>query len=190
MLAPPRLEQALGHNYYKEWLSGDREEWSGVLTLWHVVEFKTAQGQRHLVSRKASRRSTSARIRACISRCWGYRPRRYRRGFRAGSGRISGPSRRGWCGAEQLAPLGIALPAFRGNLAPLRAEGAAVCRAVPVQRVLSSGQHRAHIQELGLSWPSDAATLSDTLQQAMDARSHRPGTARCARPPYRRRDWG
>ena len=43
-VAPPYLHKALERNPYEEWLQGEKEPYTGVLTLWHVVEFKPYRG--------------------------------------------------------------------------------------------------------------------------------------------------
>ncbi len=42
--APKQLDEALGRNFYREWLSGTKPDWSGVITLWHIAEFKSEKG--------------------------------------------------------------------------------------------------------------------------------------------------
>lgn len=41
---PRTAEDMLGQNYYREWLNGDKPEYSGVITVWHVVGFKPHLG--------------------------------------------------------------------------------------------------------------------------------------------------
>ncbi len=180
LFAPPYLEQALGRNFYREWLSGEREEWSGVLTLWHVVEFKTAQGSVTSYLESIAAQYERAHPGVYIE-VLGLAPEAVEERLSRGERPHMWSFPAGACGAEQLAPLSMELPAFRGNLAPLRAEG--VSCAAPY---LYSGYfllgNTVLIQELGLSWPSDTATLSETLQQAMDARSTGRYGAVCAPP--------
>ena len=180
LVAPPSLEQALGHNYYKEWLSGEREDWSGVLTLWHVVEFKTAQGSVTSYLESIATQYERAHPGVYIE-VLGVSPEAVQERLSRGERPHIWSFPAGMCGSEQLAPLHLVMPAFRGNLAPLRAEG--VPFAAPY---LYSGYfllgNTVLIQELGLAWPSDAATLADTLQQAMDARSTGRYGAVCAPP--------
>lgn len=180
LFAPPYLEQALGRNFYKEWLSGEREDWSGVLTLWHVVEFKTAQGSVTSYLESIAGQYERAHPGVYIE-VLGLSPEAVQERLSRGERPHMWSFPSGACGTEELAPLNLVMPAFRGNLAPMRAEGGSF--AVPY---LYSGYfllgNTVLIQELGLSWPSDAATLSDTLQQAMDARSTGRYGAVCAPP--------
>ncbi len=180
LLAPPYLEQALGHNYYREWLSGEREDWNGVLTMWHVVEFKTAQGSVTSYLETVAAQYERAHPGVYIE-VLGLAPEavqeRLSRGERPHMWSFPG----GACGAQELAPLTIGLPAFRGNLSPLRAEGEAYAAPYLYSGYFLLG-NTVLIQELGLSWPSDPAALTETLQQAMDARSTGRYGAVCALP--------
>jgi len=44
VISPAHLPESLNRNFYREWLEKKPEEWSGVITLWHIVDFKSYQG--------------------------------------------------------------------------------------------------------------------------------------------------
>ena len=44
LLAPPYLMHALERNHYREWMQPKQEPYTGILHIWHIVEFKPYQG--------------------------------------------------------------------------------------------------------------------------------------------------
>ncbi|HWR23940.1 MAG TPA: hypothetical protein VN366_10760 [Feifaniaceae bacterium] len=189
VLSPPRLLEALGHDYYKEWLSGTREDWNGVITLWHVVGFKPAQG-----SITAYIESVAAKYekehKGIYIEVLGLAPE-------AAAERLSRGERphlwsfpAGGLDLNELKTLAVSAPAFAGDLKTLAAEDGT--RALPF---LYSGYfllgNTVLIQELGLAWPesNDPDVLRETLQAAMDARSTGRYGAVCAPEHIARRLW-
>ena len=180
VFAPPYLQQALGHDYYREWLTGEREPWNGVLTLWHVVEFKTAQGSVTSYLESVAAQYERAHPGVYIE-VLGLSPEAVRERLSRGEHPHLWSFPMGECAAEQFAPLTIEMPAFAGNIAPLQQEGKIYAAPYMYSGYFLLG-NTVLIQELGLAWPSDTATLADTLQQAMDARSTGRYGAVCAPP--------
>lgn len=190
VFAPPYLERALGRNYYREWLSGKKEAWSGVITVWHVVGFKTCQGS--ITSYLENVASQYERAHAGVYiEVLGLTAEAVQERLSRGERPDAWSFPMGELEAEQFAPLSLMLPAFAGNILPLSSEGTAY--AVPY---LYSGYfllgNTVLVQELGLSWPESGAAapvkagepsaLADTLQTAMDSRSTTRYGALCAPP--------
>lgn len=48
IIAPPYIAEALNRDIYMEWLTRDTEPYTGIITMWHVVGFKTYQGSMSL----------------------------------------------------------------------------------------------------------------------------------------------
>ena len=171
VLAPPKLLQALGHDYYKEWLAGAREDWSGVITLWHVVGFKPAQG-----SITAYMESIAAKYERAHKGIYievlGLTPEAVAERLSRGERPHLWSFPAGGLDPGELAPLSFPTPALAGDLAPLKKRNDTV--ALPY---LYSGYfllgNTVLVQELGLAWPesNDPEVLRATLQAAMDARS-------------------
>ena len=180
VLSPPRLLQALGHDYYKEWLAGEREDWSGVITLWHVVGFKPAQGSVtayiESIAAKYEREHKGIYIEVL-----GLSPEAVTERLSRGERPHLWSFPAGGLDLNELKPLFISAPSFAGDLAPLKTEEE--MRALPF---LYSGYfllgNTVLIQELGLAWPesNDPDVLRETLQAAMNARSTGRYGAVCA----------
>lgn len=48
IIAPPYIIKALNRDIYREWLEHDTEPYTGIITMWHIVGFKTYQGSMSL----------------------------------------------------------------------------------------------------------------------------------------------
>ena len=170
-LAPPRLMQALGHDYYEEWLAGTREDWSGVITLWHVVGFKPAQGSITAYIESIAAKYERAHKGIYIE-VLGLTPEAVAERLSRGERPHLWSFPAGVLELQELKPLSTPAPAFAGDLAPLKDKNDTL--ALPY---LYSGYfllgNTVLIQELGLAWPesNDPEVLRETLQAAMNARS-------------------
>ncbi len=188
-LAPPRLLQALGHDYYKEWLAGTREDWSGVITLWHVVGFKPAQGSITAYIESIAAKYERAHKGIYIE-VLGLTPEAVAERLSRGERPHLWSFPAGGLDLDELAPLSISTPAFAGDLAPLTNDNTP--RALPF---LYSGYfllgNTVLVQELGLAWPesNDPEVLRETLQAAMNARSTGRYGAVCAPEHIAKRLW-
>ena len=168
LLAPPRLQAALGQDPLRELLQGEREPWSGVVTIWHVVGFKTAQG------------SITAYLESCAALYEQEHPGVYVEVLGMEKGEMQERLMRGeapdiWSFPggllypERLQPLGITeFPPLRKGLAPAGWEG--ITYAVPY---LYSGYYllgnTGILQELGLSFPAAGeAGFEQALQNLLD----------------------
>ncbi len=189
--APARLGPALEHNYYREWLSDEPADWGGILTLWHIVEFKTYQG------------SVTSFLESCAAQLekkypgvyievTGLSPQVAAERLQQGERPDLWSFPLGAFSAERFSPLAQnELPAFAGNLAPLRQNGDVY--ALPY---LYSGYfllaNTALLPKLGLSFPDrsvterlaagDAEPLRELLQQAMNQKSTARYGALCVPP--------
>ncbi len=189
VLAPPRLLEALGRDYYKEWLAGEREDWSGVITLWHVVGFKPAQGSITAYIESIAAKYEKAHKGIYIE-VLGLSPEAVTERLSRGERPHLWSFPAGGLDLAELAPLSVSAPAFAGDLAPLATDGRT--RALPY---LYSGYfllgNTVLIQELGLAWPesNDPDVLRETLQAAMNARSTGRYGAVCAPEHIAKRLW-
>lgn len=192
ILAPANLGRTLQHNFYREWLAGEPPDWNGVLTLWHVVGFKTYQGSvtAYLESCAAQmeKKHTGVYVEV-LGLTEEALKERYARGERPDI--WSFPS--GAFGEDAFAPLSGAfkLPDFAGNLTPLTMEGEPT--AVPY---LYSGYYlmgnSALLQKWGMTFPDqgvyermlagDYAPLTALLQEAMAQKATARYGALCAPP--------
>lgn len=180
VLAPGYLQQALGRNPYHELLSGEKEPWSGVITIWHIVGFKTYQG------------SITAYLESCAASYEKAHPGVYvevlgmdltgmeERLARGETPHVwSFPS--GALYAQRLSPLELGqLPGFVGNLAPAVEEGNTY--AVPY---LYSGYfllgNTIVTQDKGLTWPHNQEEITgQLLQQALDMAGGKGRAQLCA----------
>ncbi len=180
VFAPPFLLRALGHDYYREWLAGTQENWSGVITLWHVVGFKPAQGSVTAYIESIAAKYERAHKGIYIE-VTGLSPEAVKERLSRGERPHLWSFPAGALGAEELKTLTMETPPFAGDLSPLKQDQEVI--ALPY---LYSGYfllgNTVLIQELGLAWPesNNPDVLKETLQAAMDARSTTRYGAVCA----------
>lgn len=169
--APKQLDEALGRNFYREWLAGTKPEWSGVITLWHIAEFK---------SEKGSLSAYLENIAACYERKYpgvyievtGLSPNQARERLSAGEKPHLWSFPMGAFKAEQFNALELDLPKFRGNLEPLSADGAVYALPYMYSGYFLIG-NTVLVQQLGLSWSSISGetnrqdAIASTLKEAM-----------------------
>ncbi len=167
IVAPKHLDEALGRNFYREWLSGKQNTWSGVLTLWHIAEFKSEKGS--LTSYLENAASSYERANPGVYiEVTGLSPAQAIERIASGEKPHIWSFPMGAFNAEQFSLLELELPKFRGNITALSNNGAVY--AVPY---MYSGYfllgNTVLIQELGLTWPetNNAANRRDALYNAL-----------------------
>jgi len=171
VLAPPRLNEALEHNYYREWLTGEREDWSGVLSMWHIVSFKPAQGSVTAYLDSVAAKYEKAHKGVYIE-VVGLSPEMARERLSRGERPQLWSFPADGLDAAELAPLSFALPRFAGDLAPVEKDEQAVAAPYLFSGYFLLG-NTVLVQELGLAWPEkeDADTVREALSAALSAKS-------------------
>ncbi len=169
--APPFLRQSLQTNIYRSWLENTKPEWTGIITLWHVVGFKTYQGsvssflEQRAAAYESAHRGVYWKILAMTPE---EMQERYTRGERPDAWSFA----LGTLYPEQLSPFSdtLDMPALRGGLTPALSDG--VVYGLPY---LYSGYflicNTQLLQKSRLEWPDtdQIAWLREALAAAPDA---------------------